>query len=261
MLFSRLPLSLLTLIFAFAVDNVVVASPDNDGDDSGVEYVDIFAVDYPIVAYILSTHEETTTYHIACSSDTHTSSCPFAQPYTLIQGPSTLSFEFTAPVSPTTTASTPQLTQSFTLGCALEDKTSMSCSATGLAEEDASPITTSQTFSFTGTAAQAFFKDVKVVTKTEELLTYVPGTTSSSAQATITESGESGTKGGVFFEGKQVVSSTTSGAGTGAISTGILVAEASASPSVTAKSSDAGKVGVVYYSGLVISGLVGLVML
>lgn len=49
MLFSRLPLSLLTLIFAFAVRNTA-AKGDNANDQ--VKFVDIFAVDYPIVAYI-----------------------------------------------------------------------------------------------------------------------------------------------------------------------------------------------------------------
>lgn len=50
MLFSRLPLSLLTLIFTFAI-NTTVANGDNN-NDGDVKWVDIFAVDYPIVAYI-----------------------------------------------------------------------------------------------------------------------------------------------------------------------------------------------------------------
>jgi hypothetical protein len=52
MLFSlaRLPLSLLTLIFAFAINTTVAKGDGNNNAE--VKYVDIFAVDYPIVAYI-----------------------------------------------------------------------------------------------------------------------------------------------------------------------------------------------------------------
>lgn len=50
MLFSRLPLSFLTLIFAFAIDTTVADGHNND--DAEVKWVDIFAVDYPIVAYV-----------------------------------------------------------------------------------------------------------------------------------------------------------------------------------------------------------------
>ncbi|KUJ07024.1 uncharacterized protein LY89DRAFT_743351 [Mollisia scopiformis] len=251
MLFSRLPLSLLTLIFAFAFNaNADDTNNKKDGDDtSGVEYVDIFAVDYPIVAYVVDSgrHDTAaTTYHIACSSDADSASCPFAQPYTLIQGPSTLSFEFTAP--------TATFTQSFTLGCNLDSTTSMACSATGLAEAD-SPVTTSQTFSFTGAAAQAFFKEVQVVAKTEDLLTYTPGASSSSAKATITGSSE----GGVFFEGKQEAATTSA-----TVVGGIVVAEAASASATTTKSSGGIQVrglGGVVYAGLVVLGVLGLGLL
>lgn len=59
MLFSRLPLSLLTLIFVFAFDTTFAKTDggDNETMKNGdpVEWVDIFAVDYPIVAYVVDT--------------------------------------------------------------------------------------------------------------------------------------------------------------------------------------------------------------
>lgn len=137
----------------------------------------------------------------------------------------------------------------------------MGCSATGLAEEADSPVTTSQTFSFTGTAAQAFFKEVQVVTKTEDLLTHTPGVTSKSAKATIT--------GGVFFEGKQAAvaspSPTIGVAESVSLVNGILIAEAATgSPTATGKSSSGVQTRVgdgVFYSGLVVAGLLSLGML
>lgn len=53
MLFSRLPLTLLTLTFAFAVDTIFAEGDNESGHNSGVKYVDIFAVNYPIVAYVV----------------------------------------------------------------------------------------------------------------------------------------------------------------------------------------------------------------
>jgi hypothetical protein len=125
----------------------------------------------------------------------------------------------------------------------------MACSATGLADAD-TPVTTSQTFSYTGTAAQAFFKEVQIVTKTQDLLTYTPG--KSSAKATITgASGLGNNDGGVFFEGKQAAATTT-------VLDDIVVAavetsSSAALPVATGKSSGAGRFRVGL--GSVASGL------
>ncbi|CZR63280.1 uncharacterized protein PAC_13177 [Phialocephala subalpina] len=263
MRFSRLPPTLLTLIFALNVDTTFAEPGKNDG--SG-ETVDIFAVDYPIVAYVVDSgkHNAETTYHIACASSAATSDCNFAQPYTLIQGASTVSFEFTAPVATSTTsASSPALTQSFTLGCALASKTAltMDCKATGLVEDLDVPVTTSQEFSFTGTAAQAFFKAVTVVTKTEDLLTHTPGATSSSAKASIT--GEVFLEGS-NFKGKAVTTGEVTSASSSVV-TGIVVAEMATASATVTKSSGAGRIAGsgngVLYTGLVMVGFFGLGML
>lgn len=63
MFFSR-PLSLFTLISAFAID-ASVAKGSND-NDSEVTFAEIFAVDYPIVAYI---HDSVCSSHLTCSSN------------------------------------------------------------------------------------------------------------------------------------------------------------------------------------------------
>lgn len=91
------------------------------------------------------------------------------------------------------------------------------------------------------------------MTKTEDLLTHTPGATGSSHKPTIT--------GGLFFEGKQEGESevvTTS-------VQGIVVAEASVTPSASSKKSGAGRVasGVNggIYAGCVMVGMVGLWML
>ncbi|KAF8849150.1 hypothetical protein BDZ45DRAFT_245940 [Acephala macrosclerotiorum] len=265
MRFSRLPTTLLTLIFAFNVDTTF-AEPGQK--DAGVDTVDIFAVDYPIFAYVVDSgnHNAETTYLIACSSGAATESCNFAQPYTLIQGASTVSFEFTAPVATaTSSASSPALTQSFTLGCALTSKTAltMDCKATGLVEDLDVPVTASEEFSFTGTAAQAFFKAVTVVTKTDDLLTHTLGATSSSAKASIT--------GEVFLEGSNLkgkvvaTGDVTSAASVSGV-TGIVVAEMATASATVTKSSGAGRVsrdgmGGVFYAGLVMAGFFGLGML
>jgi len=255
MLFSRLPLSLLTLTCAI---DTILADIDNVED---VKTVDIFAVNYPIVAYILDSdsghhQDDATTYIIACPSDMATSSCDFAQPYTLIQGSATISFEFTATLPTTTSAAA--LTQSFTLGCKLDSTTSMGCSATGLADDVDTPVTTSQTFSYTGTQAQAFFKPVSLVTKTEDLLTHTPGSSNTgiSAKPTVTA--------GVFQVVKAEVATTTA---TSAVAspTGILVASATPSTLIATKSAASASTREakdgVFYAGLLLAGVLGMVLL
>jgi len=135
----------------------------------------LFVPTFPVVAYPLATGNGATTYLLGCTAGSDTSTCNFAQPYTLVQGQNTVQFALTA------------ASQAVSLGCAIQGNTYMACSATGGPSALSAALVTAYT-TFTGSEVATHFRAVALETDSNALLTWptstAVSTTASSASST-----------------------------------------------------------------------------
>lgn len=145
---------------------------------SGAMADTIFGNDFPIIASVITSEAGgLTTYAVACPADSNPSTCNFVQPYTLVQGPSTVSFAMTVPGELTAT-----------LGCVVPASTSLSCSATAV-NPSPTPQTVTSTTTFAGPGVTALFESVSIVTNSDALLTYSPTASRKGSNSTSTAAG------------------------------------------------------------------------
>jgi len=113
----------------------------------------------------------------------------------------------------------------------------MGCVATGLSHDAPAvpPVTTTQTFTYTGAAATSFFSAVPLVTNSASLMTYTPGAASSSSTISTTPSNATVTSQSANAASPIVVASSTT-PGNGSLTTAGLFTGASATPASLVKS-------------------------